>query len=210
MSQPLASFQIGSSFQDLLNTVFHSIPKILIFLFVLVIGWFVAMASVAMLALGVIAALNHAGIAAAVTQPVLYTVLMTCGAIIAIGVGGGLVKPMAARWERVLAAAERERGSQLADYQQGRADAVRAAQGQGQPADYSTGPRCLQSQGFSRGPGYLHNGSFSTGPGYHQGFGYQVGGLGSPRDSGYREAPGQSTETGILDDPVGYPGGQNM
>src|ERR1700735_1677128 len=42
MSQPLASFQISQSFQNLLDTVFHSIPKLLVFLLVLVVGWFVA------------------------------------------------------------------------------------------------------------------------------------------------------------------------
>lgn len=158
MSQPLASFQISSSFQDLLNTVFHSIPKILVFLFILIIGWFVATASIVLVALGAIAALNQVGIAATVTQPILYTVLVTCGAISAIGVGGGLIKPMQARWERMLTAAE-----------QGRADAMHTAQGQGQPTvkqppGYSTGPRCLQSQGFSRGAGYLHNPGFPPGP----------------------------------------------
>lgn len=30
MNQPLASFQISNSFQNLLDTVFHSIPKILV------------------------------------------------------------------------------------------------------------------------------------------------------------------------------------
>lgn len=29
MSQPLASFQISQTFQNLLDTVFHSIPKLL-------------------------------------------------------------------------------------------------------------------------------------------------------------------------------------
>src|SRR3984885_9141522 len=42
MNQPLASFQISNSFQNLLDTVFHSIPKILVFLAILVIGWIVA------------------------------------------------------------------------------------------------------------------------------------------------------------------------
>ena len=42
MKQPLASFQISTSFQNLLDTVFHSIPKILVFLLILVIGWIVA------------------------------------------------------------------------------------------------------------------------------------------------------------------------
>jgi hypothetical protein len=195
MSQPLASFQISSSFQDLLNTVFHSIPKVLVFLFILVIGWFVATASIALVALGAIAALNQVGIAATVTQPILYTVLVTCGAISAIGVGGGLIKPMQDRWERMLAAAEHETGGQFAAYQearqQGRADTVRTAQGQDQPATvkqppgHLPGPRCLQSQGFSRSPGYPHN------PGYPPG-------------------PEKSTETVVLDDPDNYPGGQYM
>src|ERR1700749_2983764 len=42
MNQPLASFQISTSFQNLLDTVFHSIPKILVFLLILVVGWIVA------------------------------------------------------------------------------------------------------------------------------------------------------------------------
>ena len=146
MSQPLASFQISSSIPDLFSTVFHSVPKILIFLSVLVIGWFVAAASIVMVALGVNAALNQAGIAAAITQPILYTVLLTCGAITAIVVGGCLVKPMQARWERMLTAAERETSSQLAAYQQGRADAS-ARRAEPRPADrprrppLSPGPR---------------------------------------------------------------------
>jgi len=245
MNQPLASFQISSSFQDLVTTVFHSIPKILVFLLVLVVGWIVAkvlarvvdmilrrvkfdhfvergvvgqalarsntdatsliakivyytlllitlqmafgvfgpnpisvmingivarlpraivaiiivviasaiakvvkdlivsaigglsygpllgtIASVVIIALGAIAALNQAGIAAGVTQPVLYTVLLTAGAVVAIGVGGGLVRPMQARWERMLTAAERETSTQYEAYQQGRTDAMRGAPAQ--------------------------------------------------------------------------------
>jgi hypothetical protein len=87
-------------------------------------------ASVVIIALGAIAALNQAGIAAGVTQPVLYTVLLTAGAVVAIGVGGGLVRPMQDRWERMLTAAERETSTQYAAYQQGRADAMRGAPAQ--------------------------------------------------------------------------------
>lgn len=241
MNQPLASINVGTSFQDLLTTVVHSIPKILVFLAVLVIGWIVAkvlariidmilrrvkfdhfvergvvgqalarsntdavtliskivyyaillialqlafgvwgpnpistmlnaivgwlpkaivaiiiiviasaiakvvkdlitsaigglsygrflanVASIIIIALGVIAALNQVGIAAAITQPVLYTVLLTAGAVVAIGVGGGLIKPMQARWERMLTAAERETNTHLTAYQRGRSDAMRA------------------------------------------------------------------------------------
>lgn len=48
---------------------------------------------------GVIAALNQVGIGTAVTLPVLITVLATVGGILVVGVGGGLIKPMANRWE---------------------------------------------------------------------------------------------------------------
>jgi hypothetical protein len=151
MGQPLASFQVSSSFQDLLNTIFHSIPKILVFLLVLVIGWF---AAVVIVALGVIVALNQVGISATATQPILYTVLLTCGAIVAIGVGGGLIKPMQVRWERMLTAAERETSSQLAAYQQGRADAMRALRPPGQGPAYRRDPGYSQDPGTSWEPGY--------------------------------------------------------
>src|ERR1700760_2581825 len=42
MAQPLASVSVSQSFQNLLDTVFHSIPKILVFLLILVVGWIVA------------------------------------------------------------------------------------------------------------------------------------------------------------------------
>jgi hypothetical protein len=247
MNQPLAAFDIGTSFQDLVTTLFHSIPKIVVFLAILVIGWIVAkvlarivdailrrvkfdhfvergvvgqalarsstdatsliakivyyaillvtlqmafgvwgpnpistmlnavvawlpraivaiiiiviasaiakvvkdlingaigglsygpflasVASVIIIALGAIAAVNQVGIAQTVTEPVLLTVLFTAGAIIAIGVGGGLIKPMQDRWERMLSAAERETNTQIAAYQQGRTDAMRAPQQAGQ------------------------------------------------------------------------------
>jgi len=272
MSQPLASFQVSQSFQNLLDTVFHSIPKILVFLLVLVIGWIVAKvlarivdmvlrrvkfdrfvergvvgqalarsntdattliakivyyaillvtlqmafgvwgpnpistmlnavvawlpkaivaiiiiviasaiarvvkdlvngavgglsygpflasaASVIIIALGAIAALNQVGIAAAVTQPVLYTVLLTVGAIAAIGVGGGLIKPMQERWERMLTAAERETSTQVAAYQQGRADAMtappQAPSQPAQPAQSATQATPSQGSAYPEVPG---------------------------------------------------------
>ncbi|GAA2738196.1 mechanosensitive ion channel family protein [Actinocorallia aurantiaca] len=58
--------------------------------------------------LGVIAALNQVGIATTVTTPVLIAVLATVGAVIAIGVGGGMVRPMQQRWERWLTDLETE------------------------------------------------------------------------------------------------------
>ena len=72
-------------------------------------GSFVAgLASVFILFLGVVAALNQIGVATAVTTPVLITILATVGGVIVIGVGGGLIRPMQARWDRWLDSAERE------------------------------------------------------------------------------------------------------
>ncbi|MGC4851335.1 mechanosensitive ion channel family protein [Micromonospora sp. DT15] len=65
-------------------------------------------ASVFILGLGVIAALNQIGVATAVTTPVLIAVLATIGGILVVGVGGGLIRPMQSRWESWLTRAERE------------------------------------------------------------------------------------------------------
>ncbi|MBY8874896.1 hypothetical protein K7640_24000 [Micromonospora sp. PLK6-60] len=65
-------------------------------------------ASVFILGLGVIAALNQIGVATAVTTPVLIAVLATVGGILVVGVGGGLVRPMQSRWESWLSRAEQE------------------------------------------------------------------------------------------------------
>lgn len=79
--------------------------------------------------LGVIAALNQIGIATTVTEPLLITALATIGAILAIGVGGGLVKPMQHRWERMLSAGERDMATvRSAAYQRGREDAIRGGE----------------------------------------------------------------------------------
>jgi hypothetical protein len=65
-------------------------------------------ASIAILGLGVIAALNQVGIALTVTLPVLIAILGTVGGILIVGVGGGLIKPMQQRWEDYLSRAEDE------------------------------------------------------------------------------------------------------
>jgi hypothetical protein len=86
------------------------------------------LASIFIIALGVIAALNQVGIATTVTEPVLITVLATVGAILAIGAGGGLIRPMQQRWERWLTRAETEAASaRTGAYARGREDAVRGA-----------------------------------------------------------------------------------
>ncbi|GAB7037567.1 MULTISPECIES: mechanosensitive ion channel family protein [Catenuloplanes] len=83
--------------------------------------------------LGVIAALNQAGIATTVTTPVLVAVLATSAGILIVGVGGGLVRPMQSRWDTWLtrAATEteviRERAREYAAEVQARDEAERAA-----------------------------------------------------------------------------------
>jgi hypothetical protein len=248
MTHPLASVDFGQGVQNLLNTVMHSLPKILVFLIVLVVGWIIAKAlqkaikvvlrrlrfdrfvergavgdalkrtsydattmiakivyyalllvtlqlafgvfgtnpvstmlnaivgwlpklivaivlivvasaiarvvrdllngmlgglsygrfisgaaSVLIVVIGAFAALDQVGIANDVTDPVLYAGLATVGAILAIGIGGGAVKPMQARWERILDGMERETSRQVAAYQQGRSDAMKAPAQQAAP-----------------------------------------------------------------------------
>ncbi|MEU9739731.1 hypothetical protein AB0E12_11130 [Micromonospora chersina] len=65
-------------------------------------------ASVFILALGVIAALNQIGVATTVTTPVLIAVLATIAGVLIVGVGGGLVRPMQNRWEGWLTRAQEE------------------------------------------------------------------------------------------------------
>lgn len=58
--------------------------------------------------LGVIAALNQIEVATTVTTPILVAILATIAGVVVVGAGGGLIKPMQARWESYLAKAEDE------------------------------------------------------------------------------------------------------
>ncbi|GIH64868.1 mechanosensitive ion channel family protein [Microbispora siamensis] len=87
-------------------------------------------ASVFIIGLGVIAALNQIEVATTVTTPVLIAILATMAGILIVGVGGGLVRPMQQRWERWLNRAEAETDTiraQAAAYSRGRADAMETA-----------------------------------------------------------------------------------
>jgi len=88
-----------------------------------VAAWFIV-------GLGVIAALNQVGVATTVTTPILIAVLATIAGILIVGVGGGLVRPMQARWEAWLDRAGRE-SQAIAEYarayQAAQADAREAA-----------------------------------------------------------------------------------
>jgi hypothetical protein len=64
--------------------------------------------AVCIIALGVFAALGQTGIATSVSQPVLTAILVTIAGVLIVGVGGGMIRPMQQRWERMLGAAERE------------------------------------------------------------------------------------------------------
>ena len=65
-------------------------------------------ASIFILFLGIVAALNQVGVATTVTTPVLIAILATIGGVIVVGVGGGLIRPMQQRWESYLLKAEAE------------------------------------------------------------------------------------------------------
>jgi hypothetical protein len=140
---------------DLLRSIVAWLPRLAVAIIILVIasaiahavkdvvaaalsgvtyGRFLASAAAAfVIVLGVIAALNQVGIATTVTEPVLIAALATIGAILAIGLGGSLIKPMQQRWERMLSAGERDvEAVRRSAYQRGREDALR---GEGVPVE---------------------------------------------------------------------------
>ena len=65
-------------------------------------------ASIVIVALGVIAALDQVQIATAVTQPLLIALLAMVAGVVIVGVGGGLIRPMQHRWDRWLDKASTE------------------------------------------------------------------------------------------------------
>jgi len=115
---------------DLLTQVITFLPSIIVAIIILVVAASIAAAvktlvegtlgglsygkalangaSVFILFLGIVAALNQVGVATTVTTPILITILATIGGVIVIGVGGGLIKPMQQRWEGYLSKAAEE------------------------------------------------------------------------------------------------------
>jgi len=65
-------------------------------------------AAVFILFIGITAALNQIEVATTVTTPILIAVLAIIAGVIIVGAGGGLIKPMQARWEAYLSKAEEE------------------------------------------------------------------------------------------------------
>jgi hypothetical protein len=90
---------IAGAVKDLIGRTLHGLSY----------GRFLAtMAQVAIIAIGIIAALNQTGIGVLVTMPLLIGAVATIAGILIVGVGGGLIKPMQNRWERMLDRAESE------------------------------------------------------------------------------------------------------
>ncbi|GAB3555771.1 hypothetical protein GCM10027404_33130 [Arthrobacter tumbae] len=115
---------------DLLRGIIAFLPKIIVAIIIVIIAAAIAaavksliqntlgglsygkvlanIASIFILGLGIIAALNQVEIATTVTTPILIAVLSAIVGVIIVGVGGGLIKPMSQRWETYLNKAEEE------------------------------------------------------------------------------------------------------
>jgi len=115
---------------DLLAGIIAFLPKIIVAIFIVVIAAAIAagakgliqntlgglsygnalanIAAVFILFIGITAALNQIEVATTVTTPILIAVLAIIAGVIIVGAGGGLIKPMQARWEAYLSKAEEE------------------------------------------------------------------------------------------------------
>ncbi len=115
---------------DLLEGIIAFLPKIIVAIIIVIISAAIAagvksliqgslgglsygkvlanIASIFILGIGIIAALNQVEIATTVTTPILIAVLSAIVGVIVVGVGGGLIKPMSQRWETYLNKAEAE------------------------------------------------------------------------------------------------------
>ncbi|HEY7226267.1 MAG TPA: hypothetical protein VH561_22045 [Micromonosporaceae bacterium] len=115
---------------DLIGRVIAWLPKLLAAVLILVVtaaiaGWIKGViagalgglsygrglataAQAAILVLGIFAALTQIGVASTVITPVLWALLFAVTGVLVVGVGGGLIKPMQHRWERMLNRVETE------------------------------------------------------------------------------------------------------
>lgn len=118
---------------NMIDSVIAFLPQVFVALIIMVVAFAVAnmvfelvsnamssvsygrpmarIAQVAIIAIAGVAALNQIGVATTVTMPVLVTVLAMIAGVVVVGVGGGLIAPMRARWERILDSAESEAGN---------------------------------------------------------------------------------------------------
>lgn len=119
-------------------------------------------ASVFILFLGVVAALNQIGVATTVTTPVLITILATIGGILVVGVGGGLIRPMQSRWEQWLTSAEQEKEHVRATVSARGGMREQAARlGESYREDYEAAGRGGTGVGSHAAPSDLHEGRAS-------------------------------------------------
>ena len=183
---------------DLISGIIAFLPKLIVAIVIVVIAAAIAkavkdiisnalgglsygnalgnIASVFILGLGVIAALNQIGIAVVVTSTVLIAVMATIAGILIVGVGGGLIRPMEQRWHDWLDRAQEESQNVRQQVQQNRGAARQTLQGYGDQAQQGYG-----STGGTGG-GATAYGSGATGSGataYGSGSYGQPGG-GSP------------------------------
>lgn len=162
-------------------------------------------ASLFILFLGVIAALNQVGVATTVTTPVLIAILGTIAGILVVGAGGGLIKPMQARWEKYLSKAEeeapkiREHAKSAPSVKEQTAQAMSQAKQTAQGDDRRDDPSHSAPGAYPQGGGYPQ-GAYQQG-GYQQGYGQsgyspagyqpQPGYQAPPADGSYRGPNGQ-------------------
>src|SRR5437763_1116555 len=113
---------MSGALHDMVRAVVLFLPKAVAFVAILVVGWLVAR------------------VLRTVVAPILIAVLAAIAGFLVVGVGGGLVRPMQARWESWLDRAAQE-SQAIAEharaYQAGRADAEAAME---KPAVATTEP----------------------------------------------------------------------
>ncbi len=124
---------------DLLEGIIAFLPKVIVAIIIVIIAAAIAagaksliqntlgglsygkvlanIASIFILFIGITAALNQIEVATTVTTPILITVLAIIAGVIIVGAGGGLIKPMQARWESMLTKAEEEAPKMKAEAQ---------------------------------------------------------------------------------------------
>ena len=128
------------------------------------------LASIFILGLGIIAALNQVGVAVTVTLPVLVAILGTLGGILIVGVGGGLIKPMQQRWDRYLDTAEQE-SRNIREQVSGPSSDGSAPVRSPEPASYPSSQYPGQPQHLAAQPDHSQQGYQQ--PNYPQQQGYQ-------------------------------------
>jgi hypothetical protein len=195
---------------DLLSGVIAFLPKLVVALIIVVVASAIAaavrdlvsnalsglsygrmlanLASIFILGLGIIAALNQVGIALTVTLPVLVAILATIGGILVVGVGGGLIKPMQQRWENYLDKVEEEGRNvrqQLADRKSSGPPSPAEQARYGTPGGYpqSGAPQYGQDQPpqqYTAPPPQLPQGGPQTAPYQPNPYGQQYGHQGQP------------------------------